>query len=273
MVVAPPSIHASGAPYEWMPGRDPDSMGPAPVPPALVHAAGETSDEEGTTSGESPPARTASEQAEFAALWARLGVELRSGDRHYLCPFHADHHPSLHVDAERCRWYCFGCDRGGGIGALRYQAGEHTTVRGRARLTGLAGRRRPITIFGRRRVDVVGESHHQDALHALAGGRRTYGGVELEAVAELVADEDNPFDPEAVEVRIDDRVVGHVRREDLPWVHEVVEDSVDLHGSATCRAVIRGGWDRGRGDVGLYGVTLLLDDGAVDTEPRTEQKG
>ena len=36
-----------------------------------------------------------------------------------LCPFHDDHHPSLHVDSEACRWYCFGCRRGGGPGRLR----------------------------------------------------------------------------------------------------------------------------------------------------------
>jgi len=31
-----------------------------------------------------------------------------------------------------------------------------------------------------------------------------------------------------------------------------------VEGHATCRALIRGGWDRGRDDVGRFGVTLLL---------------
>ena len=65
------------------------------------------------------PARTEGERAEFAALWAEAGVELRSGDHYYLCPFHPDHHPSLHIDADGCRFYCFGCGRGGGSGRLR----------------------------------------------------------------------------------------------------------------------------------------------------------
>jgi hypothetical protein len=37
-----------------------------------------------------------------------------------------------------------------------------------------------------------------------------------------------------------------------------VEEARDACGIATCRASIRGGWDRGGGDVGLFGVVLFL---------------
>jgi DNA primase len=44
---------------------------------------------------------------------------LEPGDQHYRCPFHPDQEPSLHIDAEGCRWFCFGCRRGGGLSRLR----------------------------------------------------------------------------------------------------------------------------------------------------------
>ncbi len=257
LVVVPPSRHASGEPYVWAAGRSPDDITLAPVPEWLITVA-RTPLEEGRPGEREPPVRTGAEQEEFAEAWGRLGIELEAGDQYYLCPFHQDHHPSLHVDAEGCRWYCFGCGRGGGTGALHHRLGEHTKVRGVARLTGPAGRQRPVSLHGRRRVDIVGESYHQDALLELCGRRRRYGGVEMTAVAELVPDPDNPYDPKAVEVRIDDQPVGHIRHEDLEWLWPEIEDALDLHGFATCRAEIRGGWDRGRGDVGLFGVVLLL---------------
>lgn len=257
LVVVPPSRHASGKVYEWVPGRSPDEMEAAPIPEWLVELG--TADTARPSDGEAP-IRTEAEQADFAAAWAQLGIELQPGDQYYLCPFHPDHHPSLHVDAEGCRWYCFGCGQGGGAGSLHHHLGEYTRFRGKARLTGAVGRPRPISLHGRRRVDIVGESYHQDALFELCGGRRRYGGVEVEAIAELVPDPENRHDPHAVEVRICDVAVGHIRREDLEWLRPEIEDSLDLHGFATCRAEIRGGWDRGRGDVGLFGVVLLLPD-------------
>lgn len=257
LVVVPPSCHASGESYAWEAGRSPDDIEPAPVPEWLVTIA-RTIPVERRQRKHEPPVRTDAEQEEFSETWARIGVEVEAGDRYYLCPFHSDHHPSLHVDAEGCRWYCFGCGRGGGTGALHHHLGNHTKVRGVAKLTAATGRTRPISLHGRRKVDIVGESYHQDALFKLCGRRRRYGGVEVTAVAELVPDPDNPYDPEAVEVRIDDQAVGHIRHDDLELLWPEIEDALDMHGFATCRAEIRGGWDRGRGDVGLFGVVLFL---------------
>ena len=79
-------------------------------------------------------------------------------------------------------------------------------------------------------------------------------------VAELVPEPGNRFDPEAVAVEIDDRPVGYLRHEDAIWLRPLIDDSLDMHGLATCEAVIRGGWDRGRDEVGWFGVTLLLPD-------------
>lgn len=249
IVTAPPSVHGSGRPYVWIPGRSLDDLSPAPLPAwlgQLAHGAGEPRH----TLGEQP-ARTTQEQAEFVEAWARAGVELRAGDRYYLCPFHDDHHPSLHVDSERCRWFCFGCRRGGGIGRLRQLLGEPPQPSPRAQLRRTVGGDREVTMPGGEEVEVRGESFHQDELLALAGGRRPYGGVELDAVAELVAHRGR------VAVLIDDAEVGSLGPEDAQLLAPAIREARRLHGAATCRAQVRGGWDRGGEDVGMFGVVLF----------------
>lgn len=253
-VVVPPSLHMSGARYAWRPGTSPDELPLAPLPTWIrVPVPPEVSTEHPVVD-----ARTPSERKEFADVWERVGIELLPGDRHYLCPFHDDHHPSLHIDAEGCRWYCFGCARGGGIGTLRRALGDPLPQGPFTRLRSKAKRGPPVTMHGTDEVEIVGESHHQDALLESTGGRRRYGGVAVETIARLVPEPDNPFDARAVAVEIDDRVVGHVAKGDLARIRPLVDDSLDLHGLATCRAVIRGGWDRGHGEVGWFGVTLQL---------------
>jgi Bifunctional DNA primase/polymerase, N-terminal/CHC2 zinc finger len=252
VITTPPSVHASGRRYAWVPGRSPDELTPAPVPGWLeLIALGGASADPGHPPKEQP-ARTMQEQAEFAEAWTRAGIELRSGDRYYLCPFHDDHHPSLHIDGERCRWYCFGCSRGGGIGRLRQLIGEPPQPSSRARLRQHVGARRAVTLPGRKEIAVRGESLHQDELLTLAGGRRPYGGVELDAVAELVA----LFNQ--VAVRIDDTEVGALSREDSRRLAPAIREARREHGAATCRAVVRGGWDRGGGNIGMFGVVLFV---------------
>ncbi len=255
VVTVPPSLHASGRPYVWVPGRGPDDVLPAPVPEWVEALARGDAHADPHRPLAAPPVRTTQEQAEFAEAWARAGVALEPGDRYYLCPFHDDHHPSLHVDSETCRWFCFGCRRGGGIGRLRRLLGDPPRPASRARLRSHAGTDRPVTVPGRKEVEVVGESEHQDALLALAGGARPYGGVELDAVAELVPD---PNDLEEVVVRIDGSAVGRLRREDAVRLAATIDEALDSRGVVTCNALIRGGWDRGREDVGLFGVALFL---------------
>jgi hypothetical protein len=254
LVVVPPSLHVSGERYVWRKGRDPWSAEMAPVP-SWVTAGSADAPRDARNDG---PARTDAERGEFERLWEEAGLILEPGDRYYRCPFHDDEHPSLHIDAEGCRWYCFGCRRGGGTGMLRRVLGHGGGVRPRQRTTGQVGRRRAVSMRGTRDVELVGESRHQEELLELVGGRRPYGGVDATAVAELVLDPTNPFDSDAIEVLIDDRPVGYLRHEDAVSYRDEVLDSLDLHGFATCWAHIRGGWDRGHGDVGALGVTLEL---------------
>jgi hypothetical protein len=254
LIVAPPSRHISGLPYRWRPAGGPADVALPDLPdwvPPLV-----------TDTGSRNPAtpRTTAEQAEFRDAWSRAGIDLLTGDRYYRCPFHDDHRPSLHIDADGCRWYCFGCATGGGIGRLRQLLGEHPEPIARARLTHGEEPEPRVTLDGSQEVEVVGESLHQDELLQLTGGSRRYGGVDVRTVAELRPDPDNPVDPAAIEVRIADRTVGYIRGHDLGWVRPQVEASIEQHGHATCKAAIRGGWDRGHGDVGWFGVVLLLPD-------------
>jgi hypothetical protein len=252
VVTAPPSAHASGHRYAWIRGRTLDDLPPAPLPEWLDGITAGGPDGDPRHHLDEPPARTTREQAEFAEAWARAGIELRSGDRYYLCPFHDDHRPSLHIDSERCRWYCFGCSRGGGIGRLRQLIGEPSQPSPRARLRRHVGKSRTVTMPGRDELAVRGESLHQDELLALAGGRRPYGGVELDAVAELI-----PRADEMV-VLIDDNEVGELSRDDARRLAPAIRAARRGQGAATCRALVRGGWDRGGEDVGMFGVVLFV---------------
>jgi Bifunctional DNA primase/polymerase, N-terminal/CHC2 zinc finger len=252
VVTAPPSVHASGHRYVWVPGRSPDELTPAPAPGSLKLIAPGEAGADPPDPADEQPVRTTQERAEFAEAWARAGIELRPGDRYYLCPFHDDHHPSLHIDSERCRWYCFGCSRGGGIGRLRQLIGEPPQPSSRTRLRQHVGAGRAVTLPGRKEIAVRGESLHQDELLKLAGGRRPYGGVELDAVAELVA----LF--KQVAVLIDETEVGVLSREDARGLAPAIREARREHGAATCRAMVRGGWDRGGEDIGMFGVVLFV---------------
>jgi hypothetical protein len=247
MVIAPPSMHPSGVRYRWRTGRGPGELDLADAPDWL-----RTVEPLPHEHRPSPP-RTHGERQEFAQLWARVGVTLRPGDHNYLCPFHDDHHPSLHVDAEGCRWLCFGCRRGGGIGALRHELGERAPTR----LRRLIGTRspptaNPITLPGEIEVDVIGESRYQDTLLALTGGERAYAGVDVFTVAEL------ELTHGTVEVRIDGLRVGRLDRETAEAYRATFEYIAREYATVTCEARILGGWDRGQDDVGAFGVRVLL---------------
>lgn len=270
MAIAPPSRHVSGRRYRWLSGRRLGDAAIAPLPAWIVELAASprrsVAPAEARELRPAPP-RTPGERTAFAGVWARAGITLRPGDHTYLCPFHDDHRPSLHIDAEGCRWYCFGCQRGGGIGALRRLMAERSAGGPRTRLRALPPDHDPsITLPGSRTIEVVGESAFQDDLLALTGGLRRYGGVDAETVAELVpveaAAEAPDGDTWAVQVRIRERPVGWLRAEDARGYRAAIDEAIAARGAATCRARIRGGWDRGAGRVGAFGVRLLLPEPA-----------
>jgi hypothetical protein len=106
-------------------------------------------------------------------------------------------------------------------------------------------------------VDVVGESHYQGALESICGGR-SEDGHRLKVEAFLVPENDNPHDSKAIRVYIQDRTVGYLDRETARSFREEMAQ-IGMSGvAAKCRAIIVGGWDRGSGDRGHFGVKIDL---------------
>jgi HIRAN domain len=101
--------------------------------------------------------------------------------------------------------------------------------------------------------DIVGESHYQNELEELCGGR-TKEGVEHECEAALVPENNNKYDKNAVRVEIQFKKVGHLSREHAVEYRRSLGDTV-----AICDAVIVGGWNRGQKNQGHFGVKLDID--------------
>ena len=111
---------------------------------------------------------------------------------------------------------------------------------------------------GLRVWEVSGESHRQDNLAAIAGPK-SVDGVWCERVAELRPEPDNAYDPNAVAVFIDGRLVGYLLRREVATHRRLIDRAIAQHGRATCGAVINGGWDRPEEESeGFYGVRLYF---------------
>lgn len=104
-------------------------------------------------------------------------------------------------------------------------------------------------------VEVVGESSYRRNFEAIFG-RRTADGVDELVEAVLVPEDDNPHDPDAVQVRIGGRTVGYLGRDDAATFRRLVASGSLPEGNLGCAARVRGGWDRGPDDRGDFGVRL-----------------
>jgi hypothetical protein len=104
--------------------------------------------------------------------------------------------------------------------------------------------------------EVVGESHYQEALERIVGGRRS-AAVYFRVIAVLSSEPDNPHDANAMVIRINGEKVGYIRKkDDVSLRHQL--DALGVPSDVQCRAEIVGGWDRGGGDVGKFGLKLDL---------------
>jgi Protein of unknown function (DUF4236)/HIRAN domain len=106
---------------------------------------------------------------------------------------------------------------------------------------------------GAYRYEVVGESHYQTELAAIVGGR-TEDSASHECAAVLVPEPNNPYDPNAIYVCIGGHKVGYLARDCA--VSFGMALAQEGYGEASCRALIVGGWDRGKNDQGSFGVKL-----------------
>jgi hypothetical protein len=108
-------------------------------------------------------------------------------------------------------------------------------------------------------LEVVGESFHQDNLWRLVGGGPRKEHVRQDINAVLVAEEDNPYDPNAIAVWIDGLKVGHLSREDARRYRPGLLAQQETQSSPIALAgVIAGGGMRSDG-IGRLGVFLRHD--------------
>jgi hypothetical protein len=99
-------------------------------------------------------------------------------------------------------------------------------------------------------IEVVGESHYQAVLESICGKRKEAGENKF-VVAELILDDANPHDNQAVRVEIYGNVVGHLSRA-MAKKYRTSKRAA----RSRCQANIRGGWKRKGNDLGSYGVWL-----------------
>jgi len=111
-------------------------------------------------------------------------------------------------------------------------------------------------VEGHQSLEVVGESFHQKNLWWLVGGqRRPEDYVHTPVSAMLLAEDDNPYDPDAVSVWIDRLRVGHLSRADAQRCRPGLLALQAKHGTpiALEGAIIGGGIrDDGPGKLGVF---------------------
>jgi len=101
--------------------------------------------------------------------------------------------------------------------------------------------------------NVVGESNYQVALEKICGGYSENGHEKI-VLATLIQEDDNHYDSKAVRVDINGMTVGYLSRENARQYRQRLKRGI----TATCSARIVGGWDRGGGNKGYFGVKLDL---------------
>jgi hypothetical protein len=118
------------------------------------------------------------------------------------------------------------------------------------------------TLLSPRRADasvhVMGEASYQPALEALAGGRDRDGVLQQSHVALLWPEPNNRYDPNAIAVKIDGRLVGYLSRDDAIWYHQPVDWLAARGRYIAVQAWLTGGWDRGGRDRGTIGCALHM---------------
>lgn len=106
--------------------------------------------------------------------------------------------------------------------------------------------------------EVVGESHYQETLERIAGGRQVYG-ARKRCVATLVPEPSNKYDANAVRVDVKGKVVGYLPREKAAEYSKRIAE-IGLGGQPIeAHANIVGGWDDfERETIGDFGIKISI---------------
>jgi len=103
--------------------------------------------------------------------------------------------------------------------------------------------------------EVVGESNYQTDLERIAGGRGDES-TEVFCSAYLVPEPYNPYDKNALSIKIYDSTVAYLSRSDAEvYIHELVSAGYPKNRRVRVKAVIVGGWLRSSSQ-GSFGVKL-----------------
>lgn len=105
--------------------------------------------------------------------------------------------------------------------------------------------------------EVVGEANYQDTLDAICGGK-CEDGHRLPIRAQLVFQENNPHDRNAIAVLIYRDLVCYVPRDMAREMRSAILALNPQERPVTCDAQVVGGWLRDEDDEGHYGVRLSL---------------
>lgn len=103
-------------------------------------------------------------------------------------------------------------------------------------------------------LEVVGESHYQDALSAIAGPK-TAEGANYACIADLVPEPSNVHDRNAVRVEVNGRRVGYLSRPSAKHYRAALAHMGRAVVPIQCHATIKGGWLRRKGE-GHFGIVL-----------------
>jgi hypothetical protein len=127
---------------------------------------------------------------------------------------------------------------------------------------------------GRHVVDAVGEGSYQGSLERIAGGRTIDGARVRDHLAVLLPEPDNPYDANAVRVAVVPSgtggaggYVGYLSRENAVAYRPLIDRLAEIGKVVACAASLSGGWDRGGGDQGSFGVRRhIAEPGAAMAE-------
>ena len=104
-------------------------------------------------------------------------------------------------------------------------------------------------------INVVGEAEYQRTLERLAGGRERWS-ANQRCVAILSREPRNRQDANAIRVEIEGQLVGYVDHIDALVLQPYMVEMERRGSVVALDGMIVGGWDRGGGDRGHYGVAL-----------------
>lgn len=130
---------------------------------------------------------------------------------------------------------------------------------------------RAMLYGGGETLEVVGESHYQDALWQIVGGRRAEP-VRHDTHALLVPNPENPYDSNAIEVRIEGHLVGYLSREDAVLYRPGLLRLMQTDGLIALEGTIVGGGPR-RDGIGFLGVFLDHDPADFGLTPQRASNG